>query len=924
MIETKLTGESKDIVSENINMIKEIFPEVITEDKIDFDKLKLILGNDIDDSSERYSFTWPGKTQAIKESQKQSTGTLRPCKEESKNWDTTQNLYIEGDNLEVLKLLQKSYYKKVNAIYIDPPYNTGTDRIYKDDYTMDNLTYLSNSYQIDNSVEGISKRLTTNLLTEGKYHSSWLNMIYPRLRLAKNLLSDEGIIFISIDDHEVLNLKKICDEIFGELNFISQIVIETANGVFGSRASQTKRTFVKVKEYVLVYAKNKNELSGDFKPLYMPTKELFDNHYSTMLDENLIPKSFNDYLKSDEKLVNIFNKYDLNVSINNISKLMSLDDEFNDIIINDLSKNIFQSVDFSNKLPDEILLKLNDGSVIEYNGFILYKTRNGKGKLRQYLSFYDSLQWTDEYIPKYRRSVAIGDLWKNFDFDMKNIDKEGNISFKDGKKPVRLIKQLFKWLNFKEGLVIDFFSGSATTADAVFRLNQEFNSDVRFILVQIPQPVETNLKEEYPTICEIGKERIRRAGDKIVEESGNKDLDIGFKVFKLDSSNLESWDPDYEDLEQTLLFAQDNIKSDRTQEDLIYEIMLKYGIDLTLPIEKHELSNNTIYSIGFGALLICLDDNITKDISNAIVELSKDSDITRVVFKDNGFASDSDKTNIKENLRTHNMAQLSSVIGSILRDIVSAQHEANLYSLSLGDSYGKDGKAKDFQLPNVMVSDMELDLKYGVKSASESQQQFNIKYDKFRQFLKELCEQVARVAISSAVTTVMTSDIERNEGEKHFFERLKKENKLHQEFCTFLSRNMRNSFRNNLYDAVDSSNGSVNNDVVISRLTDVVRKKFLYDTDLDDLFAGEDGEKLRDTAEKNIIKAMEAIVKKLSVDANFKSLHSFPQLDVAITADELMNMPEEAIHSFKIKFSPRNYSVSQTDDDSLLEDFVMR
>ena len=251
------------------------------------------------------------------------------------------------------------------------------------------------------------------------------------------------------------------------------------------------------------------------------------------------------------------------------------------------------------------------------------------------------------------------------------------------------------------------------------------------------------------------------------------------------------------------------------------------------------------------------------------------------------------------------MAQLSSVIGSILRDIVSAQHEANLYSLSLGDSYGKDGKAKDFQLPNVMVSDMELDLKYGVKSASESQQQFNIKYDKFRQFLKELCEQVARVAISSAVTTVMTSDIERNEGEKHFFERLKKENKLHQEFCTFLSRNMRNSFRNNLYDAVDSSNGSVNNDV-------------------DDLFAGEDGEKLRDTAEKNIIKAMEAIVKKLSVDANFKSLHSFPQLDVAITADELMNMPEEAIHSFKIKFSPRNYSVSQTDDDSLLEDFVMR
>lgn len=270
------------------------------------------------------------------------------------------------------------------------------------------------------------------------------------------------------------------------------------------------------------------------------------------------------------------------------------------------------------------------------------------------------------------------------------------------------------------------------------------------------------------------------------------------------------------------------------------------------------------------------------------------------------------------------MAQLSSVIGSILRDIISAQHEANLYSLTLGDSYGKDGKAKDFQLPNVMVSDMELELKYGVKSASESQQQFNIKYDKFRQFIKELSEQAARVAISSAVTTVITSDIERKEEDRHFFERLKKENKIHQEFCAFLSRNMRNSFRSNLYDAVDSSNGSVKKEMVVSRLIDVVRKKFLYDTDLDGLFSGEDGEKLRDTAEKNIVKAMEAIVGKLSVDANFKRLHSFPQLDVAITADELMNMPEEAIHSFKIKFSPRNYSVSQTDDDALIEDFIMR
>ena len=270
------------------------------------------------------------------------------------------------------------------------------------------------------------------------------------------------------------------------------------------------------------------------------------------------------------------------------------------------------------------------------------------------------------------------------------------------------------------------------------------------------------------------------------------------------------------------------------------------------------------------------------------------------------------------------MAQLSSVIGSILRDIISAQHEANLYSLSLGDIYGKDGKAKDFHLPNVVVSDMELELKYGVKSASENQQQLNIKYDKFRQFLKELCEQTARVAISSAVTTILTSDIERKETDKRFFERLKQENKIHQEFCTFLSRNMRNSFRSNLYGAIDRSNGSVRTEIVLNCLTDVVRKNFLYDTDLDELFSGSEGGELREEAERNIVKAMETIVCKLSVDANFKRLHSFPQLDVAITADELMNMSEEAIHTFKIKFSPRNYSVSQTDDDEMLEDFVMR
>lgn len=270
------------------------------------------------------------------------------------------------------------------------------------------------------------------------------------------------------------------------------------------------------------------------------------------------------------------------------------------------------------------------------------------------------------------------------------------------------------------------------------------------------------------------------------------------------------------------------------------------------------------------------------------------------------------------------MAQLNSVIGSILRDIISAQHEANMYSLALSDTYGKDGRAKDFQLPNIMVCDMELEVKYGVKSASESQQQFNIEYDKFRQFLKELSIEVAKVTITSIVSTVMNSGIERKEIDMHFFTRLNEEEPLQREFQSFLSRNLKNSFRNNLYDAVDPSNGMAKTDVLIAKFMDVIRKKFLYDMDLNKLFTGTDGAQLREDAEKNVENVITGLVEKLSKASNFKKLKTFPQLDVAITADELASMPEEAIHSFKLKFSPRSYAISQLDDDEFAEDFVMK
>lgn len=272
----------------------------------------------------------------------------------------------------------------------------------------------------------------------------------------------------------------------------------------------------------------------------------------------------------------------------------------------------------------------------------------------------------------------------------------------------------------------------------------------------------------------------------------------------------------------------------------------------------------------------------------------------------------------------NSMAQLNSIIGSILRDIISAQHDANMYSLALSDTYGKDGKAKDFQLPNIMVSDMELELKYGIKSASESQQHFNILYDKFRQFLKELAKEVAKVTITSVVSTVMTSGIERKELDIHFFTRLQEEETLQRDFQAFLSRNLRNAFRNNLYDAVDTSSGTAKTDVLVVRFMDVIRKKFLYDSDLKNLFAGEDGTQLREQADTNVQVSLTGLIEKLARDANFKSLKTFPQLDVAITADELASMPEEAIHSFKLKFNPRSYAISQLDNDEFVEDFVMK
>ena len=664
MNETRLSGESFDIVSDNISKLKELFPEVITEDKIDFEKLKLVLGEDIETESERYNFTWPGKTQAIKESQKQSTGTLRPCKEESKNWDTTKNLYIEGDNLEVLKLLQKGYYNKIKAIYIDPPYNTGKDFVYSDNFK-DNLhNYLENTGQLVNLEERAREskgiKLTTNTETSGRFHSNWLNMIWSRIKLARNLLTDDGIIFISIDDNEVDNLRKICDEIFGEENFMAQIVVE-------GTPKNDPYIVSTAHEYCLVYVKNLNNAKlanyGIKNPLYAEINNIFRSNK-------------NDFDKIESELKTFYRKNDL--TGDNISNYKFADENgvFRTGPIDD-PQNSGPQDDRINPYTNTPCITPRRGwscSLETWNKWIeedliLFPKDNSKIPAKKTYIADDRLDVMKAYIKMQTRKDT--DALKNL-FEM-------NITPFSNPKPKALIKKFIENCNDKDSKVLDFFSGSATTAEAVIELNNEDRGNRNFILVQIPEEISIEssqsakekkiskavmdfLEKENKkfTICEIGKERIRRAGDKIVEESGNKDLDVGFKVFKLDSSNLQKWDPDYDNLEQTLLVSQDNIKPDRTQEDLIYEIMLKYGIDLTLPIEEYDAGENKIYSIGFGALLICLDNKITKDITDSIIELASE-DVSRVVFKDNGFASDADKTNIKETLRTHNIDEFITI-----------------------------------------------------------------------------------------------------------------------------------------------------------------------------------------------------------------------------------------------------------------------
>ena len=617
----KMNLVTKNLTDENIQRILELFPNVATEKEdengklktaIDFDKLKQELSEVVVDGEESYDFTWVGKKEAMIEANRPIRKTLRPDKESSVNWDTTENIYIEGDNLDALKLLQESYMGKVKMIYIDPPYNTGKDFVYRDNFTQDKDSYEEEIGAKDE--EG--NRLFQNTESNGRFHSDWCSMIYSRLKLARNLLSDDGVIFISIDDNELINLKKICDEVFSEENFVNNISVKMSE-LSGVKMKHLNK-YAKLKETVLVYSKNHYclNLSIEKKKKNPETLASYLKYYSqiiTNMEDDctkwiIVPIS--QYLKN----------------YNTMSEA-----EINNFKIQNSEKMVYRT---NSKTVDSYLKTHPDASSI-------LKIKNADGN--------DIVKWDNKemlFLNKYIEEY-IGDIW--MDISTINLNKETeSIVFENGQKPLSLIKRVIKSLSDKSITVLDFFSGSATTAHAVMQLNAEDGGNRKFIMVQLPE--QTNGKSEaykagYKNICEIGKERIRRAGKKIQEENPDKTLDIGFRVFKVDDTNMKDVYYTPNEYSQNLLSSlESNIKDDRTDEDLLYGCLLDWGVELSLPHRIEMIDGKRIHIVNEDDLIACFEENISETV---VKEIAKKQP-TRVVFRDSSFNSDDNRINVEE------------------------------------------------------------------------------------------------------------------------------------------------------------------------------------------------------------------------------------------------------------------------------------
>ena len=653
----KLKMHSLDGVARNIELIGKLFPNAITEVKrdgkvehaIDFDVLRQELSESIvDGREERYQFTWPDKKKAMLAANAPITVTLRPVVVDSVGKDGTpggfdsENLYIEGDNLEVLKLLQETYLGKVKMIYIDPPYNTGNDFVYEDDFAQSADEYMENSGQYDE--EG--NRLVNNTESNGRFHTDWLNMIYTRLKLAKDILSDDGVIFISIDDNEVDNLRKCCDEIYGNQNFIAHIIHKN-----NSMKNQSKYVGIST-EFVLIYAKDitvLNEKQGSWRTKKKGAADI--NATFNKLKDKGLPL---DIIR--EEIMEMYSR----PKYAHLSRWNKVDD-----------KGVFKDADLSRSNGPKNYTIINP-----HTGKECPIPNRGWGKSYEELlrlQKEDLIWYGDENTAPGMKSYLTEDsesVFDNFVFadtasDKKMIDKMFGRAVFEFPKSMEMMKQLISLCAKESDVILDFFSGSATTAHAVMKLNAEDGGHRKFILVQLPEKTDEKseaYKAGYKNICEIGKERIRRAGKKIKEDAGltaPDDLDIGFRCLRLDESNMKPvyYTPDEVD-QQDLFSLVDNVKENRTPEDLLFQVMLDLGVLLSSSIETKEIAGKKVFDVADGFLLACFDHDVTEETVKAIAQMKP----YYVVFRDSSMANDSVATNFEQIFETYSPDTVRKVL----------------------------------------------------------------------------------------------------------------------------------------------------------------------------------------------------------------------------------------------------------------------
>ena len=656
-------GASADIVSDNIERLKELFPDAFTEGAkgnrtINFDVLRQLLGDVsvLDEGEEKYGLNWHGKKKARQIALTPSTGTLLPCPEQSVDWDTTKNLFIEGDNLEVLKLLQKSYANKVKMIYIDPPYNTGKEFIYPDKFQENLDTYLKYTGQVDD--EGM--KFSSNTETTGRRHTNWLNMMYPRLKLARHLLTNDGVIAIHIDEHEFSNLTVLLDDIFGAENNFGPIIWDKKNPKGDAKKIATQH------EYLVLYAKN-FEILKEISPIKRSkanAKLMLERaKYLFGKDEDL------------DQINKIYKKWLNKQSVSGGEAAYKYIDEDGHVY-----RNVSMAWPNKQQAPDDYLIPLKhpitgmDCPIPERGWRNPSKTMNellnknlilfGANEIKQPERKYFLHENMEENIPSIIPYAGSDDA----------LLKDLGVTF-DNPKPVNFVQDILHYFLMNNDTVIDFFAGSGTTAHALMNQNTEDGANRRFIMIQLPEKVAegtTASAAGFETISELGMKRIKLAADKIKAENPETDCDFGYKLFKLSGSNIQNWNPDRTDLEKTLLSHQEHLIEGRTEQDVLYELLLKRGVDLAVPIEEREVSGKTIYSIGYGVLFACLDASITKKqveaIGQGIVEWFRElapqnnglAD-THVFFRDSAFRDDISKTNMAAILEQNGITHVRSL-----------------------------------------------------------------------------------------------------------------------------------------------------------------------------------------------------------------------------------------------------------------------